>query len=93
MFAELIFYTLIGVTVCYTFYKWATINNEYFTKRNLKHIKPRFLFGNTIGLFTNRYTPADYTNSIYVRFPKEKFVIFCIKSVKFNDDFESLYRF
>lgn len=76
MFAEFIFYTLISATACYAFYKWATINNKYFAMRNLKHLKPRLLFGNTIGLFMNRYTPADYINSIYFRFPKEKFVIF-----------------
>lgn len=69
--------------MCYAFYKWATINNNYFEKRNLKHLKPNFLFGNTIGLFMNRYRPADYINSIYNRFPNEKFVPFLHNLMKF----------
>lgn len=86
MFAESIFYILISVTVCYAFYKWATINNNYFEKRNLKHLKPKFLFGNTIGLFMNRYRPADFVNSIYYRFPKEKCVQNSMKEFSEHDD-------
>lgn len=72
MLAEFIFYALISVTVSYAFYKWATTNSGYFRKRNLKHLNPNFLIGNTAGLFLNRYRPDDYLNWIYNSFPKEK---------------------
>lgn len=69
---EFLFYTVISGILFYAFYKWATVNKEYFVKRKLRHLKPIFLFGNTIGLFLKRYTPADFQDTIYYRYPKEK---------------------
>lgn len=87
MFAELVFYALICVTVSYAFYKWATMNNDYFKERNLKYLKPKFLVGNTLGLFLNRYEPFNYINKIYFRkeFKNEKYedlFIFLVFSLK-----------
>lgn len=76
--ADLIFYTLIVIIigiVSYAFYKWATFNNDYFAKRNIKFCKPRFLIGNVLGLFFKRYIPADFSDMIYYQFPNEKCVI------------------
>lgn len=74
MWSELVFYGLIGGTLLYAFYKWATVNRDYFVKRKIKHLNPNFLIGNTSGLFFKRHTPADYMNSIYFRYPNEKYV-------------------
>ncbi|KAJ6647419.1 putative cytochrome P450 9f2, partial [Pseudolycoriella hygida] len=70
----LLFYTLISGTLFYAFYKWATTNREYFSKRKLKHLEPRFLIGNTVGLFLKRYTPDEFFDYLYHRFPNEKLI-------------------
>lgn len=59
------------VSLAYSFYKWATLNNEYFEKRNLKYIKPTFLVGNTAALFTNKYTAVEFASKLYDVFPNE----------------------
>ena len=74
MWLELLFYTLVGAILFYAFYKWATVKRDYFLKRQMKHLDPIFLVGNTLGLFTNRYDPTEFFKSIYYRFPKEKYV-------------------
>lgn len=81
MLTELVFYTLICMTILYAFYKWVTINDKYFKERNLKHLKPKFFVGNTLGLFLARYEPFKFINKIYFRneFANEKLVNF-IKS-------------
>lgn len=84
MLTEWFFYTLLSGTVLYAFYKWATIHKEYFAKRNLKHLEPNFLIGNTTGLFLKQYIPYKFIDSLYYRFPKEKYVIcFQFKPVLF----------
>lgn len=72
MITEYLFYMLVIGTLLYALYKWATANNDYFVKRKLKHLEPNFMFGNTTGLFLKRYTPADFIDSIYYRYPREK---------------------
>lgn len=72
MLLDWVFYTLVSGILFYAFYKWATVNREYFVKRNLKHLEPRFFIGNTIGLFLKSYRPDYFIDSIYYRFPKEK---------------------
>lgn len=57
--------------VLYAFYKWATINNDFFKKRNLKYLTPKFLFGNTGGLFFNQYSGAEFCDMMYEAFPNE----------------------
>lgn len=57
--------------IVYTFYKWATINNNIFKKQNIKFIKPKFLFGNTGGLFSNQYTAIEFAQKLYNSFPNE----------------------
>lgn len=53
------------------FYKWATLNNDYFAKRNLKYMKPKFLVGNTGGLFFSRYTATEFYQKLYQAFPDD----------------------
>lgn len=57
--------------LAYAFYKWATINNDYFQRRNVKFMPPKFLVGNTGGLFSNRYTATEYAQMVYNAFPSE----------------------
>lgn len=60
------------VLVGFKFYKWATENENYFLERNIPHLKPYFLVGNTGGLFTNRYAIKDFSTYVYRAMPTEK---------------------
>lgn len=65
---------VVFVAIClisYAFYKWATINNDYFKKRNIKFKKPHFFVGNTGGKFSNKYNAADFSQILYQSFPDE----------------------
>lgn len=87
MVSDLVLYTLIGAILFYMFYRWATAHERYFSQRSMKHFRPTFLFRNTIGLFLKLYTPTDFLDSIYYRFPKEKYVPFIITFVPLCSDF------
>lgn len=58
-------------TISFAFYKWATANDKYFQKRNVKYVEPTFLIGNTGDLFFNRCSAVAYTQKIYNEFPDE----------------------
>lgn len=70
MFDGFLIYAAIAL-FAYAFYKWATVNNDFFKKRNLKFIKPKFLVGNTGGFFLNMYTAPEYCDMLYQEFPNE----------------------
>lgn len=55
--------------ILFAFYKWATLNNGYFERRNIKYPKPTFLFGNLAGLFYK--TAAEFAEETYNAFPDE----------------------
>lgn len=74
MFSESLIYITISGSLFYIFYKWATVNKEYFLKRNLKHLEPKFLIGNMLGLFVKRHRPSEFMDSLYYRYPREKYV-------------------
>lgn len=63
---------VVAVLVVFTFYKWATQNKNYFLDRNIPHLKPYFLVGNTGGLFANRYAIQDFSTYVYNAMPTEK---------------------
>ncbi|XP_055309672.1 probable cytochrome P450 9f2 [Sitodiplosis mosellana] len=70
--------------IVYAFYKWATLNNDYFERQNLKYMKPTFLVGNTGGAFANKYTPAEFLDMIFQAFPDERiFGFFDFRAPKF----------
>lgn len=52
----------------YAFYKWATLNNDFFERRNIKYMKPRFLIPDA---FTTKYTAAEFAQKLYNTFPNE----------------------
>lgn len=70
MLGELILFAAISL-LAFAFFKWATLNNDYFAKRQMKFLKPKFLVGNTSGLFFNRYTATSFAQKIYQSFPDE----------------------
>lgn len=72
MFAELLLYGPIVAAGFYLVYAWITLNDDYFVKRNIPHLEPKFLVGNLIGLFANRYNPMDFFSSVYNKFPGAK---------------------
>ncbi|XP_055301644.1 probable cytochrome P450 9f2 [Sitodiplosis mosellana] len=78
MLSNSMFYALVlvGVMMLYIFYKWATANQNYFVQRNIKHLKPTFLLGNTAKLFTKRTSFAKWLNSVYYQYPNEKVIGF-----------------
>lgn len=55
----------------YAFYKWATFNNDYFKKRNIKYMKPTFLFGSIFDFIVMRLTAVEVGEYFYVGFPDE----------------------
>lgn len=70
MFGEMLL--LGGVALLtWAFYKWVTLNNGYFERRNLKYMKPSFLFGNTGGIYFQKYNAVEFRNMIYNQFPDE----------------------
>lgn len=71
IFEIILFVVTVGVLLL-AFFEWATANREYFSKRGIKHLESTFLVGNTIGFFLKRYSPPEFTDSIYYRYPKEK---------------------
>lgn len=72
MFVELLVYAPVTAVTLYVLYKWITLNDDYFVKRNLPHLKPKFLIGNMFGFFTNRYNPMEFLISVYTEFPGAK---------------------
>lgn len=73
MLAELIFYVLLSGTLILAFFKWATLNRDYFAKRGIKHFPSKFLIGDTTALYTKRTNGAAFLEMIHHRFPKEKY--------------------
>lgn len=57
------------------FYKWATLNNDYFEKRDIKYLKPTFLFGFMGEFLLGRKTLAAFAEDLYRAFPNEPYVI------------------
>lgn len=58
--------------LCYVIYKWVKQNDDYFLKRNIIHLRPSFLFGNTGPFFLKQVRPTDFYQYLYNSFPTEK---------------------
>lgn len=71
MISELLYFTGIGL-ILYALYKWVTLNDKYFEKKGIVHMKPLFFFGNTGGFFLKQYSGPDFVNKLYNEFPKDK---------------------
>lgn len=55
----------------WAFYKWATINNDYFERRGVKYRKPTFLFGSTAEMFFQKSNAIEFNTKLYNAFPNE----------------------
>lgn len=63
---------LIGIVlIALAFYKWATLNNDFFERRNIKYVKPTFFIGSTAGVFFKKYTAVEFAQKVYQSFPNE----------------------
>lgn len=56
----------------YAFYKWATLNNDYFLKKGVPFRKPTFLFGNSGNMILRKLSIAHYMQYQYNQFPDKK---------------------
>lgn len=62
-----------GVALCvYAFVKYMTLNNDFFTKRGIKQLRPTFLVGNLGSFFTRECSAAEFAQYVYTAFPTEK---------------------
>lgn len=52
----------------YAFYKWATLNYDFFERRNMKYLKPKFLIPEA---FMGKYTAVEFAKNLYNAFPNE----------------------
>jgi hypothetical protein len=68
---ELLLWAAIGLFV-YAFYKWATLNNNYFLKKGVKYVEPYFLLGTSTTMVTRHLSMPEYVKMLYNQFPKEK---------------------
>lgn len=55
----------------YVFYKWASLNNDFFEKRDMKHMKPTFPFGNVLDFIFKKLTAIELAEYFYIAFPNE----------------------
>lgn len=64
MFVEILLFVIL---ISYVFYKWAISNNDYFERRKIKYMKPKFLFGSNEG----NITATEFAIKVYQAFPNE----------------------
>lgn len=74
----LFIYVILFTVAIRLFMKWANQNRSYFADRKILYMKPRFLVGNTFGLFVKKYRPDEFMTNLYNRFPNEKCVLFLL---------------
>jgi hypothetical protein len=60
------------ILACYAFYKWATLNNSYFTHINVAHTKPFFLVGSMGRIIMKQQSMAEGITESYKNFPDEQ---------------------
>lgn len=58
--------------IAYSFFKWATLNNDFFEKRGVRFLKPTFLLGSTWKFYTQQIDMFQFVNYLYRSFPNEK---------------------
>lgn len=49
----------------FLFYKWATSTYDYFEKRGVKFLKPRFLMGSNSNMFVNKLSLPEIVQKWY----------------------------
>lgn len=71
MLVETLLCVVIAVIV---FYRYAIKNNGYFRDRQMPHLKPAFLLGNTGDYFKRKLRPNEFLDQMYNAMPLEKCV-------------------
>lgn len=70
MFAVLLL-TIATALIAYIFFKWITLNNDYFKRRGIKSLKPVFLVGNADLLIYRNLSAVELGNEFYYYFPDD----------------------
>lgn len=60
----------------YKFYKWGTLNNDFFERRNIKYLKPKFLIGSSGPTLLGKLTGVELAQKLYNAFPDEPYVFY-----------------
>lgn len=63
---------IVLAAIGFLIYKKGTKNGDYFSKRNIPHVNPKFLLGTTGGFFMKQHRPNEFYQRLYNSFPKEK---------------------
>lgn len=79
MIAEILLTTTISL-ISYAFYKRATQNHDFFTKRGIKQMTPTFLLGNSGSLLIRKYSASENSVNVYNAYPNEMYQ-FNIKTI------------
>lgn len=59
--------------LCYAVYKWATAKFDYFEKRGVSYLKPKYFFGNNVGfMMVQKCTMNEFIEMIYNANPEKK---------------------
>lgn len=64
-------FTAVGLII-YSFYKYVTRNNDYFKKRGIPFIKPKFLIGSSAEFFFKKITLSELMRRLYNSYPSER---------------------
>lgn len=72
---DLLLLLLVIGLIGYAVYKCGTMNEDYFTKRGLNYMKPKFLIGNMTEFFLGKYSMYDFVCNVYSKCPQDKYVV------------------
>lgn len=65
---------VLGLLIGIAFYRWATANSDYFVKRGLPYIRPKFLMGTTGSMLMKLYHMDDWMRWLYNAYPTARCV-------------------
>lgn len=60
------------VAISYLLYKWLNKSHDYFEKKGVSFVKPKFLIGNQADMLLRRASLPEIVDKWYKEFPKEK---------------------
>lgn len=81
MLSQILLTTGIALII-YAFYKFVTKNEDFFSKKGIKQMRPSFLFGNSGTFIKKNFSATEFSQYLYYAFPNEKLVIVsCFKHV------------
>ncbi|KAG4078872.1 hypothetical protein HA402_007422 [Bradysia odoriphaga] len=69
--STVLLFTGLGL-ILYSFYRWATENDDFFEKNGVPYLKPNFVFGNTWMFFFNKIPLTEFVEYLYNAHPTAK---------------------